>query len=82
MVKGGLARKLGITAKDVNKNQLKMGIKVEMEHTSDRKKAKQIALDHLAEYPKYYTGLNKMEKRMKPRQRVSGRRIGKGTRRK
>jgi len=37
--------------------ELKMGIKVEMEHTNDPKKAEKIALQHLAEDPKYYTKL-------------------------
>ena len=53
-----------------------MGIKVEMEHTNDPIKAKQIALDHLAEFgewnkdktkfthKKYYTELKKMEKKV------------------
>lgn len=44
---------------DVNPEQLKMGIKVEMEHTDDPKKAKVIALQHLAEVPDYYTKLKK-----------------------
>ena len=69
MVKGGLARKRGITAKDVNQRELKMGIRHEMEHTSSRPRAKQIALDHLAEHKDYYTQLNKAEKRMKERKR-------------
>ena len=43
------------------KNQLNKGIKVEMEHTDDRKKAKEIALDHLFEDPKYYDKLKKIE---------------------
>lgn len=37
--------------------QLDMGIKVELEHTSDRKIAREIALDHLSEDPNYYTKL-------------------------
>ena len=41
--------------------QLKMGVKVEMEHTKDRKKVKEIAMDHLWEDPNYYTKLNKIE---------------------
>jgi hypothetical protein len=41
--------------------QLKLGIKVELEHTRDRAMAKEIALDHLAELPDYYTRLDKME---------------------
>lgn len=43
------------------KNQLNKGIKVEMEHTDDKKIAKKIAMDHLYEDPKYYTKLKKME---------------------
>lgn len=43
-------------------SQLKDGIEVEMEHTSDRKVAREIALDHLGELPDYYTKLKKVEK--------------------
>jgi len=39
-----------------------MGIKVEMEHTKDRAIAREIALDHLTEDPKYYSKLKKVEK--------------------
>ena len=74
MVSGGLARKRGITAKDVNKRELKKGISHELEHTSSRKRAKQIALDHLAEHTDYYTQLDKAEKRMKKR-KISGKAI-------
>lgn len=42
--------------------QLKKGIKVEKEHTSNDKIAREIALDHLGELPDYYTRLSKMEK--------------------
>lgn len=47
---------------DVNvlKQELKKGIKVEHEHTSDLKKAARIAMDHLFEDPKYYTKLDKI----------------------
>ena len=41
--------------------QLKMGIKVEKEHTSSTLIAKLIAKDHLKEDPTYYTKLRKME---------------------
>lgn len=44
------------------KKQLEMGIKVEREHTNNDAKAKEIAMDHLAEFPDYYTRLHKMEK--------------------
>lgn len=42
--------------------QLRMGVKVEYEHTNDFEVAKAIAKDHLAELPDYYTRLAKMEK--------------------
>jgi hypothetical protein len=48
-----------------NKLQLKMGIKVELEHTTSRKIAKMIAKAHLTEHPKYYTYLKRMEACMK-----------------
>lgn len=57
----GLADKKNITEKDVDPNELAMGIKVEMEHTNNPATAKKIALDHLAEIPDYYTRLKKME---------------------
>jgi hypothetical protein len=41
--------------------QLKMGIKIEKEHTTNTLVAELIAKDHLAEDPKYYTKLKKME---------------------
>ena len=41
-------------------HQLSMGIKVEMEHTNKFDVAKEIALNHLAEDPEYYTKLNKV----------------------
>jgi len=49
--------KTKLTADQVNPSELRMGIKVEMEHTDDPEKAKKIALDHLAENPFYYTQL-------------------------
>jgi len=41
----------------IHPGELRMGIKVELEHTDDLNKAKKIALDHLAENPYYYTAL-------------------------
>ena len=38
----------------VDPEELKMGISVEMEHTTDPRIAEEIALDHLAEDPHYY----------------------------
>jgi hypothetical protein len=45
--------------------QLRMGIEVEKEHTSDPKLARQIAEDHLREIPDYYTRLIAMENEYK-----------------
>jgi hypothetical protein len=44
---------------NVDPEQLKMGIKVEMEHTDDLKIAEKIARDHLNEDPHYYTKLKR-----------------------
>ena len=43
------------------KKQLDKGIKVEKEHTKDEFMAKEIAMDHLSEDPKYYEKLSKIE---------------------
>lgn len=51
---------IGLVEKELKK-QLNKGIKVEMEHTDDRGKAKEIAMDHLFEDPKYYDKLQKIE---------------------
>lgn len=49
----------------VDDEQLRMGIKVEMEHTPDADVSEKIARDHLAEHDKYYTALEKMEDELK-----------------
>ena len=43
------------------KSQLNKGIKVEMEHTNSKAKAKEIAMDHILEDPNYYDKLQKIE---------------------
>jgi hypothetical protein len=61
-VNAGAAFKAGTREEDVDAKELKMGIEVEMEHTTNREIAKRIALDHLSEnIPDYYTRLAKME---------------------
>jgi len=47
-----------------DEEQLKDGIKVEMEHTDNIAIAKQIAKDHLEEFSNYYIELEKMEKKL------------------
>lgn len=46
---------------DINKDQLELGIKVEMEHTTNPVIAEKIACDHIKEIPNYYTLLAEME---------------------
>ena len=54
--------KLGL---DSINSQLKMGIKIESEHTGSKQMARMIALQHLEELPDYYTRLKKVEKNKK-----------------
>lgn len=58
----GLSSDKNFTEEDADPEELKMGIKIELEHTTDKDLAKEIALDHLAEIPDYYTRLRDMEK--------------------
>jgi hypothetical protein len=68
-IPGGMAK--GMTLNDIAEKHnisvdtivkdLKKGMKVEMEHTTDASVAKEIAMDHLFEDPKYYDKLDKME---------------------
>lgn len=52
---GGVAD--GASPYEFDKEQLKIGIKHEMEHTDDVNVAAEIAMDHLAEDPSYYSKL-------------------------
>jgi len=72
-IKGGKADKLSI--KDIAKkfnvsvekieSQIKKGIEIEKEHTNDKEKATEIAMDHVTEFPDYYDRIEKMEKEAK-----------------
>jgi len=63
VVKGGKSDKLSVN--DIAKkhkisvdnviDEISMGIEVEMEHTNDKKVAREIAMDHISEYPFYYS---------------------------
>jgi len=55
-----IAKKHGVEDSEL-RSELKKGIKVEQEHTSNIKTAARIALDHLFEDPKYYTKLAKIK---------------------
>ena len=70
ILKGGLADRKSLQdlarkhkMKDISEleKQLKIGMKVELEHTDDKKKAREIAMDHIFEDPKYYDKLSKIE---------------------
>ena len=66
-VAGGMSK--GLSVEDIASKhgvedikEIKLGVEVEQEHTSDVEEAKKIAMDHLTEFPDYYDRLNKMEK--------------------
>ncbi len=67
-LKGGKGDKL--TPDRVNYYEFQKGWKHELEHTEDIDKAKEIALDHLAEDPLYYTRLEMIEFKAKKKNRA------------
>lgn len=52
----------GRRASDFDPTQLRVGTAIELEHTGDRRIAREIAMDHLTENPRYYTMLCKWER--------------------
>ena len=60
-VPAGVGKHKGVPDEKFDPNELAMGIEVEKEHTDNPAIAKEIAKDHLAELPDYYTRLKKME---------------------
>jgi hypothetical protein len=54
MTPSDLAKKHGVKLKDIEK-EIEVGVKIEMEHTDSKEKAKEIAMDHIAEFPDFYT---------------------------
>jgi hypothetical protein len=72
-IPGGLAK--GMSLEDIAKHHkmniedikkaLAKGIKTEMEHTTSKSVAKEIAMDHIYEDPKYYDKLKKIEEEKK-----------------
>lgn len=62
-----IAKKHGVSVKEIEK-EIEAGVKIEVEHTKDKALAREIAMDHIWEFPKYYThpkyGLLAMEKKM------------------
>jgi len=56
-----LALKHNVSIRDIEK-QVDKGTRAEMEHTTDVNTAREIALDHILEFPDYYDRLEKMER--------------------
>jgi len=52
-----LAKKHDVDIKDIKK-EIGIGTKIEMEHTDSKSEAKEIAMDHIAEYSDYYSNDN------------------------
>jgi len=71
-VPGGLADKK--KPSDFNKQQLDMGVEVEMEHTDDKSLSRDVAMDHLEEFPTYYTELEEMENKLEKKKPATARR--------
>lgn len=64
---------------DINKDQLELGIKVEMEHTTNPIIAEKIACDHIKEIPNYYNLLAEMEASAKANYETAKQEINKET---
>lgn len=71
LLPGGRAASKCIT--DFDPAQLRKGTKVELEHTRNKKLAREIAMDHLVEHPSYYVELAKMERRLRNREKQNRR---------
>lgn len=61
----------GVSIEEIE-SQLEMGIKAELEHTTDQDIAHEIAMDHLIEDPKYYTKLDTIEEKKKRKKKSKG----------
>jgi len=66
-----IAKKHGVPLSMIEKQEA-MGIKIEHEHSPDDGIAAEIARDHLAEFPTYYSFLEEMEAKAKADYTVKG----------
>ena len=66
----GMSKSEGTKPSEVCPKELAAGIKIEREHSDNPKVQKEIAMDHLTEHPKYYTGLKKMEAELTKAEKV------------
>lgn len=69
-----IAKKFNVSV-DTIKAQIKKGVEIEKEHTNDKEKATEIAMDHVTEFPDYYDRIEKMEKDAKKKWEVSETRL-------
>lgn len=65
-----LAKQHDVPLKDIEA-QVKKGTEHEKEHTKDAKTAREIALDHIKEDPKYYDNLEKIEESKKAKKKTA-----------
>ena len=56
-------RSRGRYAREFDREALRRGTRVELEHTHDRRLAERIAMDHLVEDPRYYEKLARIERK-------------------
>jgi hypothetical protein len=70
LIPGG--KSSGMPPSKFNPASVAKGQKVEIEHTTDPRIAREISRDHISEFPRYYTALDEMEKKLKgERKKVS-----------
>jgi hypothetical protein len=67
MTPADLAKLHGVSVDAIEK-EINIGIEIEYEHTNDKSIAREISMDHIAEFPEYYSnkkyGLKAMEKHL------------------
>ena len=68
LLASGRSIEKSVGEEDVDTTELRTGIQIETEHTTDLEIAKKIALDHLAEHGDYYTALVAMEKSLEKKE--------------
>lgn len=61
------------TRHQIDPKQIAIGTKIEMEHTSNPAVARKIAIDHLREFPDYYSHLIPMERKLRAEWKRKGR---------
>ena len=61
-IKQWAGKSKGYKKADFNKTQLRVGTNVEMEHTTSKRLAERISIDHLVEDKDYYKKLKKIHK--------------------